>query len=95
MIWSDNGHIHLSDIFFNLLKAVRTWQTHSFLNVYTLISSNLNGYKDGRRNYLSVINDQMTTKIFLPSDLRMMGGQESERDQVWATEDGILHILIQ
>jgi hypothetical protein len=34
-------------------------------------------------------------KIFLPSDLRMMGGQESERDQVWATEDGILHILIQ
>ena len=58
-----------------------------------MISSNLNGYKDGRRNYLSVINDQMTTKIFLPSDLRMMGGQESERDQVWATEDGILHII--
>jgi len=29
MIWSDNGHIHLSDIFFNLLKAVRTWQTHT------------------------------------------------------------------
>jgi len=55
----------------------------------------LKGYKESRRNYLSVIKDQMTTKICLPDDIRMMGEQESERDQVWGTEDGILHILIQ
>ena len=44
MIWSDNGHIHLSDIFFNLLKAVRTLQTHTIyieeVNVLSVLGKN-------------------------------------------------------
>ena len=61
---------------------------NAFLNLDTVrVWFDMISYKDSRRDILKCSNE-ITARISLPVDLRVMSGESSKRDELWVTDDG-------